>query len=167
MLYIDVSGKDILNTRYAIAIVLDDKYCYGYRFEEKVQRKIRANYISGAYNLPFKKNYINLKIRLYSAIVARLLKEVINKHKIKEFIILMCNDFDGHFNDIIQYLESNTNIPDIKEKTHLHRHCKDSLIQISVKALSKGEKRGICIIGLKLKEIEELIKKKHIKKSGK
>jgi hypothetical protein len=164
ILCIDVSGKDILDSNFAICLTVNDRYCYGYRLEKQVQAILKRGYGSGKYNLEIKKNYINLKIRLYSAIVSLLLKYVSSRFQLEDYLILMCNDFDGHFNDILQFLQSKTNLRDIVRNTVLHRHSHDSLIQTAAKALAKGKTAGIIKLDINLGELEALIRKKHLKK---
>lgn len=155
---IDVSGKDILDPHFSICVVLNDKHRYGYRFEQIIQDKLKSGYNSGAYNLKQKKNYINLKIRLYSAIVCLLLEYILSSQNISlDCIIFMCNDFDGHFNDIRQFLLSNLSQPWLTGNIRLHRHSKSSVIQLTAKALSKGVKAGIILPEISLKSIIKLI----------
>lgn len=164
ILCIDVSGKDILDSNFAICLTVNDKSCFGYRLEKQVQDILKKGYISGRYNLEAKKNYINLKIRMYSAIVSLLLEYAASKIKLDDYLILMCNDFDGHFNDIIQFLQSKTRLRDIARNTVLHRHSHDSLIQTAVKSLAKGKTAGIIKLDINVNELEALIRKKHTKK---
>lgn len=164
ILCIDVSGKDILDSNFAICLTVNDKCCFGYRLEKQVQDVLKRGYISGRYNLEAKKNYINLKIRLYSAIVSLLLEYAASKLQLDDYLILMCNDFDGHFNDIIQFLQSKTRLRDIARNTILHRHSHNSLIQTAAKSLAKGRTAEIIKVDIKLDELEMLIRKKHAKK---
>lgn len=162
---IDVSGKDILNRNFSICIVLNDKYKYGYRFEHNTQEVLKFGYKSGKYRLKVVRGSKNLKVRLYSAVVSLLLNELCLRVKVnKNYEIFLCNDLDGYFNAIRQFLRDNTTFKDVIDYIYLTRHPKDSVIQKTVKALSKGIKDDIILPNIKITDIENLISKRKPKK---
>jgi hypothetical protein len=102
LLEIDISGQDILNEDFAVAIA-NKNLIYGYKIKGNLVNRIIQDYNSGKYRYKGKKGKKNFKIRFYSLIIYCLFKNIIrDKPKIKKekIQLAICNDFDGHENDI-------------------------------------------------------------------
>ncbi|MFT4343351.1 MAG: hypothetical protein ACMXYE_01240 [Candidatus Woesearchaeota archaeon] len=97
---IDVTGDDILSKNAGIVIVYNNKFVYGFKFNSHLQNTIRNNFQKNLYCFSNKKI---LKPRIYCAVVTLILKKIQIDHYTDptSFQLNICNDFDGHSNDII------------------------------------------------------------------
>lgn len=159
---IDISGQDILNEDFAVAIA-DKNLIYGYKIKGSLVNRIIQDYNSGKYRYKGKKNF---KIRFYSLIIYCLFKRIIkDKPKVKKekIQLAICNDFDGHENDIKSNL-----ILFLKEKLKLKindfKFCKlpkDSIADRYAYLFRKDTRHRLPnSININLKEIEKFLIKK-------
>lgn len=158
---IDVSGNDVFDRDFSIAIVYNNKKRYGFRFPKYLQDQIIYNNRNNKYCID---NPKSLKPRVYSAIVILLLKRIAQKEKINEdYKFLICEDLYGHFNQIGDILIENLKkeFPKLNKRDHISkcRHSRDSLIQKTAHNLYRGIFDEISIFDLSLDKIEDILSK--------
>lgn len=165
---IDVTGDDIFNKGYGIIVLYNNKQVYGYKFSSEMQSEIRNNFKGGCYGFS---NSKIIKPRVYCAVLSLILKQVSEENQThdEEFDLHLCNDFDGHQHDIIQFLKDITKnmliFKDIStDNYHFTKHPKKSKIQKFSLQLSKGDWTEINKVKIDERELHKLIAKKKAKK---
>lgn len=165
---IDVTGDDILSKKAGIVIVYNNQYVYGFLIPSKLQKNIREKFNKRVYGFENKKI---LKPRAYCAILTLMIKQIYLEQTTDSFNFQLdiCNDFDGHGQNIINILRENlVNYNVFKDITVDNclfvRHPKKSLVQKSAEKISKNEWEGIIKTSLNIGEIHTLITKKKYRK---
>lgn len=162
---IDVSGSDVFDRDFSIALIYNNYEKYGFKFKKHLQDTLIHNYKQGEYCINNKKS---LKPRVYSSILILLLKSVAREQKLdKEYKFYICDDLYGHFNQICDLLVTHLQkeFPKLSKKKHISKckHPEDSLIQKTAYDIYKGRLEGITIHDFKLEEIANILSKCKIK----
>lgn len=164
---IDVTGDDILSKGYGVIVLYNSRYCYAYKFSSSLQSKICNYYKVGEYGITKR----ILKPRLYCAVLSKILHQI-SKEKVthdEDFQLQICNDFDGHQNDIIQILKEHTKdllvFGDITVDNYVFtRHPKKSKIQQLALTLGRGGWENISRVRIDESELHNLIAKRSCRK---
>lgn len=165
---IDVTGDDLFAKNSGIIVVYNNSKVYAYKFSSDIQKHIRDLFNKNQFG--FTNKHI-LKPRIYCAVLTLILKYIsaYNRTNKKDYILNMCNDFDGHGNDIIAILKENLIIEKIflqltSDNYLFVRHPKKSLIQVSAENVYRGIWDNITKIIINEKELFNLIAKPKSKK---
>ena len=165
---IDITGDDLLSKGYGVIVLFNNEHPYAYKFSSSLQAEIRNYFNKKLYGFENKKI---LKPRAYSAILGLLLRQISkeNQTETKNFDLHICNDFDGHQNDIIHLLKENATkmfiFGDItSDNYHFRKHSKKSKIQQLAIQVSRGNWTGINKVKIDRKEFHSLVAKKKFKK---
>jgi len=167
---IDVTGDDLFAKNFGIIVVYNNSHVYAFKFASDLQKRIRG--LFNNYEFGFENKHI-LKPRIYCAILTLILKHIgiTNKTNKNDFLLNMCNDFDGHNNDIVALLKENLSSENVflkfdSNNYYFVRHHKKSLIQESAQKVYRGNWKNITKINLNEKEIFNLIAKPKFKKDN-
>lgn len=167
---IDVTGDDLFAKNSGIIVVYNNTKVYAFKFSSNLQKNIRGLFNNFEFGFNNKKI---LKPRIYCAILTLILREIVFKNKSNriDYLLNMCNDFDGHNNDIIAILKENFITYNLFTKFdsnnyYFVRHHKKSLIQESSEKVYRGIWDGINKVNLNEKDIFNLIAKPKFKKNN-
>jgi len=113
---IDKSGNDIFEKDYSISLVKNKEEIYGINIPQKIKDKITYLFNNKSLRVTDK---LRLKIRFHTAIIISLLNKAIRDEGfLEEVNIQICNDIDGHFNEIkdMVYYNLSKLIPSLKRE---------------------------------------------------
>ena len=100
---IDVSGEDLLNSNYAVAVSNNNNITYGFRFSQGLIQGITNSFNREEYKYKGNSQRINLKIRLYCLVVYYIFMNILKDNQFisnEKHLLRICLDFPGHQNDI-------------------------------------------------------------------
>lgn len=164
---VDVTGHDLLKSNSAIIVVYNNKYIYAYQLNEKIRCKILEFFRTKKYGF---NNHKILKPKVYAAILSLIIKQILIEQNAytDDYHFDLCNDLDGHSQDIIQYLKNNfTNLNLLNDfncnKYLFVRHPKKSLVQQSGLNIKNGNWDEIIKIKFEENLLHNLIAKNNFK----
>lgn len=162
---IDKSGRDIFEKDYSVCLIVNKNEAYGINVEQRIKEIIIKDFKNNQlWQLEDKnKDRTRLRVRFHSSIIILLIKEAIKTKKdIKNPIIEICNDFDGHFHEIKEMVFHHIS-PRLntlrKEDIIQTKFQKPSKIDEIAKALSKKQFKGVTILKINEREIKDLMKR--------
>ncbi len=167
---IDKSGYDVMERDYAIVVVKNNKLVYGYKINQKCRddlvRELNQGHL-GINDTKGKIDRLRFKIRLHTAIIILLMKEAVKKREIlNDCKILICNDIDGHFQEIKEMLfyHIKVDIPNL-EKINIikSKFPKESLVNVSAKAFRErdtSKTNNYIECSFKFEDLKNIIKKR-------
>src|SRR4030042_1121972 len=143
LIEIDKSGSDFFEKGYSIAVVKDKTEVYGYKVSQEITDRLLhlfKNNELGIDTSKFNKSKqrVRIKVRAHSACIILIIKEIIKDFGgFENLVINICNDIDGHFDDIRSMLYSHLkyDVPSLDMKEHITRAIfpKNSLVNIAAK----------------------------------
>lgn len=161
---VDVSGYDLFNDTYVVCIARDDgEIVKGFKFDRALIDCIidhwKANKYRYEYNRFETKRGI-LKARIYSIVLYYLFKSVIKPDFLS---LILCRDFKGRDNEIIQNLNYFFELLKIKAGKPIfqklpfasHAHIYANLMRRDTKNLLST------YVKISLEDIEKFLKKRH------
>ena len=165
---IDITGDDLLSKNAGLIVVYNNELVYAYKLSSDLQTTIRNNFTNGNYCFENKKL---LKPRVYCAILTSIIKKIAqeNATDLKNFQMNICNDMDGHSQNIIDILKQHFKDLMLFEQFtgdnySFVKHPKKSLIQQSALKVYRGNWQGIIKVKLEIDELHNLIAKPKCKK---
>jgi hypothetical protein len=166
---IDKSGGDIFDKDYSVILVLNRKFVYGVNIPQKIKDPLTNLFKQGELNInhySYKKKKNRFRLRFHTAVVIKLIEKVIcDLGSVDEVSLQICNDFDGHFNEIKDMIFKNVSIiiPSLKlENIVQTKFQKPSLIDDAGKLFRNREKEKLKDynkVSLNLNELIKIVKK--------
>jgi hypothetical protein len=166
---IDKSGGDIFDKDYSVILVLDRETVYGVNIPQKIKDPLTNIFKQGGLNINYnspKKKKNRFRLRFHTAVVIKLVEKAIyDLGSLGEVSFQVCNDFDGHFNEIKDMIFKNISkiIPSLKlEDIVQTKFQKPSLIDNAGKSFRNRENEKLkdyTKINLNLDELIKIIKK--------
>jgi len=166
---IDKSGGDIFEKDYSVMLVLNREMVYGVNIPQKIKdpltnlfkrSELKINHHSD------KKKKNRFRLRFHTAVVIKLIEKAIyDLGSVEEVSFQVCNDFDGHFNEIKDMIFKNISklIPSLKlEDIVQTKFPKPSLIDDAGRAFRSRNKEKLMDynkIDLNLDELINIIRK--------
>lgn len=161
---IDVTGPDPFKKGYGIIVLYNQKHPYAFRLPSSLQSEIRRLFNNGFYKFD---NKFILKPRTYSSILFLILEQIAKENQTHDtdFDLHLCNDFDGHQNDIAHLLKNmclnNLIFKEFSiDNYHFRKHPKKSMIQQLALQVGKGDFTGINKVKIDSSRLHSLISKK-------
>jgi hypothetical protein len=155
---IDKSGNDIFEKDYSISLLKNNEEVYGINIPQKIKDKIIYLFNNNSLNITGK---LRLKIRFHTAIIILLLNKAIRDEGfIEEINIQVCNDIDGHFNEIKDMIYDNLSklISTIKRENIVQtKFSRYSLVNTATRNIREKNNKSKDYLLLKINE-EELVK---------
>lgn len=155
---IDKSGNYIFEKDYSVSLIKNNEEIYGVNIPQKIKDKIIYLFNNKKLKVTDK---LRLKIRFHTAIIILLLNKAIRDEGfLEEVNIQICNDIDGHFNEIKDMVYDNLSklIPAIKRENIVQaKFSRYSLVNIAARNIREKNNLSKDYILLKINE-EELMK---------
>jgi hypothetical protein len=166
---IDKSGGDVFDKDYSIVLVLNRSLVYGVNVPQKIKDPLVNMFKRGELNINHssdKKKKNRFRLRFHTAIVIKLIERAVyDLGSIDEASFQVCNDFDGHFNEIKDMIFKNiSNLISLLKPEDIvqTKFQKPSLIDDAGKAFREKDKdklKDYNTLQLNLKELIKIIKK--------
>ena len=166
---IDKSGGDIFDKDYSVILVLNRESVYGINIPQKIKDPLTNLFKQGGLNINHhsnKKKKNRFRLRFHTAVVIKLIEKAIyDLGSVENVSFQICNDFDGHFNEIKDMVFKNISriIPSLKlEDIVQTKFQKSSLIDAAGKSFRNKEKEKLkdyIKINLNLDELIKIVKK--------
>jgi hypothetical protein len=164
---IDKSGRDLFEKDYSVVLVKDDEEVYGVNIPQKIKDRITHEFLKGSLwqkniLLSEKTNKMRLRIRFHTSVIISLLKKAIYDMggSIDKISILICNDFDGHFQEMKDMIYDHLSklIPSFeKDNIILAKFPKPNFVDTCAKNIREKNKKETNLYNLVKLDEEELI----------
>ena len=169
LLQIDKSGADVFDKDYSVVLILNKTEVYGFNVPKKIKDELIHLFKKGELGINNKskrQNKNRFRLRFHTAIIIKLMEKAIyDLGAIDEVNIQVCNDFDGHLNEIKDMMFKNISklIPSLKlEDIVQAKFPKTSLVDKAGKAFRSNEKdilKDYNLVNIELNELVKIIKK--------
>jgi len=104
LLRIDKFGGDIFEKDYSTVLTLNKEQVYGVNIPKKIKDSLVSEFKKGHLKIDHssdKKKKNRFRLRFHTAIIIKIIERVVyDLGKVEDLAIEICNDFDGHFNEI-------------------------------------------------------------------
>ena len=166
---IDKSGSDVFEKDYSLVLVLNKKDIYGVNIPQKIKDNLVYLFKAGGLKInhrseKHRKN--RFRIRFHTAVIIKLIEKAIyDLGAVDSVNIELCNDIDGHFNEIKDMIFNNISklVPSLKlEDIVQTKFQKPSLVDDAGKSFRNKEKERLkdyTKIDLNLDELIRILKK--------
>jgi len=166
---VDKSGSDVFEKDYSLVLVLNKKDVYGVNIPQNIKDGLVYLFKSGGLNINHhsgkqKKN--RFRIRFHTSVIIKLIEKAIYDLGFVDSIsIELCNDIDGHFNEIKDMIFKNISklVPSLKlEDIVQTKFQKPSMIDDAGRSFRNKDKerlRDCTKINLNLDELIRIVKK--------
>ena len=169
LVQVDKSGSDVFEKDYSIILVLNREMVYGVNIPQKIKDNLVYLFKTGGLKINHrsgkqKKN--RFRIRFHTAVIIKLIEKAIyDLGAVDSVNIELCNDIDGHFNEIKDMIFKNISkmVPSLKlEDIVQAKFQKPSLIDDAGKSFRNKEKdklKDYTKINLNLDELIRIVRK--------